>query len=180
MQELIQIKMLKYFLVNPYQEVYLTELSKILKISTFATKKNAEILLREGLINDERKANLRYFKAGINSPFFKYLKIAFSIDLLLKSGLLDFLRENIPNLSSIVLFGSTAKGLDTIESDIDILIVGQKKQLNLTRFEKELGREITIHTFSWSEWNEKARTDKPFYFEVISHGIPIFGELPII
>lgn len=180
MQELTFLKMLKFFLENPYEEVYLRELAKKLKLSTFAIKKYADFLVKEDLIKEERRANLMYFKANINSIFFKQLKIAFSINIILKSGLLDFLKQNLANVSSIVLFGSMAKGEDSKESDIDILIIGKEKYLDLKKFEEKIGNEITLHIFSWSEWNENAEHNKAFYFDVISYGVPLHGEVPLV
>ena len=179
MQELKFIRFVKFFLENPYDEVYLRELSKKLKISAFATKKYADILIKEDLILEERKANLRYFKANINSLFFKQLKISNNINQIQKAGLIEFLKENIQNLSSISVFGSVSKGEDNKESDLDILVIGKSKHLRLSKFDDKLNKEINLHVFSWSEWNKKAKEDSPFYYEVISSGIPLYGILPI-
>lgn len=179
MQESKFIKFVEFFLVNPYKEAYIRELSKKLKISPFATKKYADILVREGLILDEKRANLRYLKANTNNLFYKHLKVSYSLRQLLKSGLIEFLKNNLVNITSIVLFGSLAKGNDTDESDIDILIIGKQKHLSLSKFEDELDKEITLHFFSWSEWNSKAKEDHPFYYEIINYGIPLYGELPL-
>ena len=180
MENLILIKLTKFFLENPYKEMYLRELAKKLKISPYAIKKYADLLVKENIIKDEKKANLRYFRANINNLFFRHLKIAFNINLIIKSELIDFLKEKLANISSIVLFGSAAKGQDTKKSDLDILVIGKKKYLNLEKIEEKIDKEITLHVFSWSEWKNKMEKDKAFYFEIISHGIPLFGELPII
>ena len=105
MREQIPLKILKFFLENPYDEVYLRELAKKLKISPFAVKMYIDFLVREDLVKEERKANLRYFKANINNLFFKHLKISFNINSLLKSGVIEFIKNNLANVSSIVLFG---------------------------------------------------------------------------
>lgn len=179
MQELKLLETLKFFLENPYDEVYLRQLAKKLSLSVFAIKKYADLLVKENLILEERKANLRYFKANIGNLFFKHLKIAFNIGLLMKSGLIHFINENLANVSSIVLFGSMAKGEDDKQSDIDILIIGKEKSLNLNKFEEKIGKEITLHIFSWSEWNKQEEENRAFYLEVILYGIPLYGELPL-
>ena len=179
MQEFPPFRALKFFMENPYQEVYLRQLAKELKLSAFATKKYADILVKESLLKEERKANLRYFRANVSNLFFRHLKIAFSINFLLKLGLLEFLKEKIPNVSSIILFGSVAKGEDDKSSDVDILVIGKRVHVDMTAFE-EKSRRINLHVFSWSEWNRKAKNDMAFYFEVISHYIALFGELPLI
>lgn len=179
MHELKFIKFVEFFLLNPYKEFYIRELAKKLKISPFATKKYADILVKECLILEEKKANLRYLKANINNLFYKHLKVSYSIRQLLKSGLIDFLKNNLANVTSIILFGSIAKGEDSDESDVDILIIGKQKHLSLNEFQNKLGKKITLHFFSWSEWNSKAKEDHPFYYEIISYGIPLYGVLPL-
>lgn len=180
MQELKLTQLLKFFLDNPYKEFYLRELAKKLKISPFAIKKYADFLLKESIITEEKKANLRYFKANISNLFFKYLKISANIREILKSELIEFLKKEIPNCSSIILFGSLAKGEDDENSDIDLLVIGKEKHLRLTNIEEKTGREIKPHILSWNDWNKKAKEDTPFYFEVINQGIPLYGELPLI
>mgnify|MGYP001565452088 FL=1 len=179
MQELKFIKFAEFFLANPYKEIYLRELARTLKISPFATKKYADILVKEGLILEEKRANLRYLKANVANLFYKHLKISCNIRQLLKSGLVEFLKSNLANVTSIILFGSLAKGEDSKESDIDILIIGKQKPLSLNKFENKLNKETTLHFFSWSEWNDKAKEDHPFYYEIITHGVPLYGELPL-
>ncbi len=180
MKEIIIIKVVEFFLENPFREVYLRQLAKELKLSPYATKKYVDLLARENLIISQKKANLRYLRANNSSLFFKHLKIALNIKKLLDSRLIGFLKDKISNLSSIVLFGSLAKGDDTEESDIDIVIIGASKRLNLVQFEETLGKEINTHVFSWSEWKRKMKEDSPFYYEVTIYGIPLYGELPII
>lgn len=180
MQELTFINLVKFFLENPYEEYYLRELAKKLKLSPFAIKKYCDILVREDIIKEERKANLRFFCANASSLFFKQLKISFNINLILKCGLLNFLKENIANVSSIILFGSMAKGEDSKESDVDILVIGKEKYLNLEKIEEKLDKKINLHILSWSEWNKNAENNKAFYFDVITYGIPLYGELPLV
>ena len=174
------IRIVAYFLENPYEEVYLRELAKKLKLSPFVIKKYADILVNEGIIQEERKANLRYFRANMRNLFFKHLKIAHSINMLTKSGLIHFLKQEIANLSSIVLFGSMAKGEDDRKSDVDLIIIGKEKHLPLSAFEEKIGKKINEHTFLWSRWNKEAKINRAFYFDVIAHGIPLHGELPIV
>jgi predicted nucleotidyltransferase len=183
MRDLIVIRMAEFFFENPYQDFYLRELAKKLKISPFATKKYADLLIKESLIKEERKANLRYFRANMNSLFFRQLKIAFSMRALAESGLMEFLKENLQAVSSITLFGSMAKGEDDQDSDVDLLIigkVGKDRPLDTSGFEDKIGKRITTHVFSWSEWNRQATGNKAFYSDVISHGMPLYGERPIV
>lgn len=179
MQELKFIKFVEFFLTNPYKEFYIRELAKKLSLSPFATKKYSDILVKEKFILEDKRANLRYLKANVSNLFYKHLKISYNIREIINSGLVEFIKNSVANVTSIILFGSFAKGENDDKSDIDLVVIGKEKYLDLNKFENNMNREITIHFFSWSEWNEKAKKDNPFYYEVINYGIPLYGQLPL-
>ncbi len=180
MQEMLFLKTMQYFLENTYKEVYLRELAKILRISPFAVKKYASLLLKEGLIIEERKAHLLYFKANIHNQFYKQLKISWNIQRILKVNLLQNIQNNFTAISSIVLFGSVAKGEDDEKSDIDLLIIGKAKHSDFSECEKKLGRAINEHSMLWSEWKKNYEENRAFYHDIIAYGIPLYGELPLV
>lgn len=180
MEKILFFNIIKFFTESPYQEIYLRQLAKKLKLSPFATKKYADLLIQENLILEERKANLRYFKANTQGLFYKHLKIALNINKIEKSNLIKFIKEKVSNVSSIILFGSMARGEDEKNSDIDLVVIGKDKYLDLSKFEEILDKEINIHSFNWAEWNKQAKNNTAFYNDVISHGLPLYGELPII
>ncbi len=180
MEDFKFIKFTKYFLENPYDEVYLREIAKKVNLSPSASKKYADILVKKKIIIEEKKSNLRLFRANNPNLFYKSLKKANSINKILNSGILNELLEKSINITSVVLFGSVAKGEDSFESDIDILVIGKKGEFREEKFEKKLDKSIQLHFFSWKDWNKKFKEDNPFYYEVINQGIPIFGELPLI
>jgi uncharacterized protein len=179
MRNIIGLKVLNFFLENPYEEVYLRELAKMLNLSPSAVKKYVDLLVKENLAIDGKRANLRLLKANHDDLFYKHLKIAFNVKSLSTSGLIEFIEKEVTNISSIVLFGSMARGENDDKSDIDILVVGKHKLLKLNNFEKNLNRNISVHIFSWSEWKKKSNTDQGFYYDIIVHGIPLYGELPL-
>lgn len=171
---------LKYFFLNPYQEIHLRELSRKTQISVYSTKHVVDELIKENMLIEKREGNMRYLKANIENHFFRYLKIAFSVKKIIESGIISHLIENIPAVSSIVLFGSTAIGEDDKKGDIDILVIGQRKVINLSKFEEKTGKEINLITMKWSEWREHTKNDKAFYREIITNGIVLYGSLPVI
>ncbi len=172
------LRFLAFFMDNPYGEVYLREAAKRMGLSPFAVKKYAEMLLRDGLIVEDRRANLRYFKANADSQSLRHLKIARSLDAVKRGGLVEGIVDAVPNVSAIVLFGSVARGTDDLGSDLDLLIIGSKGRVDWEQYEGRLGREVNAHFFTWDEWKRKAAEDAPFYREVVRYGIPLHGEMP--
>jgi predicted nucleotidyltransferase len=173
-------KILKYFYENPNEEIYLRELAKKLKISTFSVKKYLDGLVSENMVVEHRKGKMRIFKANTNNLPLRHLKIAYNLSQITKSGLIEHLKEKIPLLISIVIYGSVSRGEDTKGSDLDILIIGKNVQLNLSKYKKSLGREITLLIYKPSEWKNKARENRGFYQNVITDGIAVYGNLPLI
>lgn len=172
---LLVLDALKFFIENPYEEIYLRGFSKKLKISVNSAQRFLNLFLKEELVKEERKANLRYFKANLDSIVFRNIKITFSLKEIQDSGLLDFLKSNFSN---VVLFGSVAKGIDERTSDLDLVCIGKQKIL-LQGFEKKLNKIINVKFFTFNEWKKTKEKNKAFYQDVISEGINLIGEMPI-
>lgn len=175
------IEILTFFFENPYEELHLRAISKRTKISIFSVKKSVDALISLNLLKERRVGRMRYIKANVDNLFFKYLKIAFNLKEILDSGIIEYLAETIPGLFSVVLFGSVAKGEDDENSDLDLLIIGQHtRRIDLKKFEERIGKEIKPIIMKWSEWKKEARKNRAFYLEVITTGICLYGNLPVV
>jgi len=175
--KLLILKALSFFIENPYEEIHLREFSRKTKISLNSAQRFLSLFLEKGLIKEERKANLRYFKANLDNIVFKHIKITYSINTLQNSGLVEELSKNF---HSVILFGSTAKGIDERKSDIDLVCIGDKKTFDLRMYEQILGKEINAHFFSIPEWKKQKQNNKAFYIDIISTGINLIGNMPIV
>jgi len=174
------MKIMQYFFNNPYEQIHLRELSRKAKISIYSTKKIADNLVNQKILIEKRQGNQRYLKPNMENIFFKQLKIAFSIEKIQESNILEFLEGKIPAISSITLYGSTAQGKDDEKSDIDLLIIGQKTKIDVSKYEKKIKKEINLLIMKWSEWRTHAKQDKPFYREIVKDGIALLGDIPVI
>jgi len=173
-------RILNHFFDYPYEEIHLRELSRKTDVSIYSVKHIVDELVKKNILTEKKQGNMRYIKANIENQFLRYLKIAFSIKKIIESGIISYLNENISAISSIILFGSVAKGEDDKKSDIDILAIGQRKTINLSKYEEKLGKDINIICMKWSEWREHAKEDKAFYKEVTTGGIVLYGNMPVI
>jgi len=174
---LLVLEALEFFIKNPYKEIHLREFSRNLKISPNSSQRFLNLFLKKEFIKEERKANLRYFRANLENLIFKHIKIVFSLQELKDSGLI---REFLDKFSNLVLFGSMAKGLDDKTSDIDLVGISKEKNINLGRLEEKLGRQINLHLFSPAQWKMQKNQNEPFYQDVIIDGINLIGEVPVI
>jgi predicted nucleotidyltransferase len=180
MQEFKFIEFVRFFLENPYQEVYLREVAKKQKISPFAAKKYTDRLVKEGILVEERKANLRYLKLNIGNITARHLKVSLNLKKISDSGLVEHIKEKVKGVSSIVLYGSIARGEDDKKGDMDLVVIGQDKFFECYDFEKKIGKKIEVHSHSWKNWKKQAKENRAFYLDVVTHGISLYGELPVV
>lgn len=179
-QKITQLKILRLFLNNPYERYYLREASRILNISPMTVKRALDLLVNGRLLVKEEFKNQILYKANMNSAAFKHLKISYNLAFIEEKDLVDYLRERLTGLSSVVLYGSFAKGENDEKSDIDLLAIAlspKKKDLELTEY---LGRETSLTVFSPSEWKAQAKKNRAFYLEVITEGIVLLGTRPVV
>ncbi|PIU20926.1 MAG: hypothetical protein COT15_05010 [Candidatus Diapherotrites archaeon CG08_land_8_20_14_0_20_34_12] len=173
-------KILLFLADHPYTEFYLREIAKKCSTVPSNAKKILDHLVKANLIIRGKKANLTMFKANLNSPLVKQIKICYSINSIDQSQIIEEIKNKL-EAKSILLFGSTSKGEDDENSDIDLLAITKNpKKIDLSTYEEKIGKRINLIVYSFVEWQKKAKEDKPFYENVILDGIALFGEKPVI
>lgn len=147
----VRIIILEYLFFNK-KETYLREISKELKLSTSAIKRELDNLLDLGLINKQKN------KITLNksNPIIEDLK-----NIFLKTDSINYpIKEGLKKLNTkfILIFGSFAKGNYNSESDVDLLVIGDVKQKEafklLKPIEKKIKREINPVVWTLKELSE--------------------------
>jgi len=149
------------------------EIERNTDLSIGSISKYAKLLEKEKLILIENMPNAKYVTANIDNQRFRKLKRLFNISILYESGLVDDIDRKLrPN--AIVLFGSFGNGDDTERSDIDICVVGgRKNSYNSKKYEKTLKRDISI-----MHLRNLNRSSKEFKDELVN-GFVLGGYLAI-
>lgn len=178
-QEYAGFRVLRAFLDEPGREIHVRDAAKVSKVSPGSAKKYLDTFYKENLLLRRKHANLLLYRGNLENPAFRQMKVAHSIQNLLKCGLVDYLVSNL-SPSSITLFGSIARGEDDAKSDVDLFIIAKRREVDLTKFERKLNRKINLITYDSRTWEKKAKGDKPFYDDVTLEGISLHGELPVI
>ena len=164
---------LNYFFINENSSFYINELAKILNIDVSNLYKILTKLEREGLLLSEFKGKERYFSLNRNFPLLnaykEIVKKTIGLPVILKKNLEDF-----SEIEHIYIYGSYAKGNFSQTSDIDIIVIGNIKRLEISKvfskLEKEFGREFNYIIFSPEEFIRKKNSD-PFLIDVFSNKI---------
>jgi len=142
-QKYSRYKILEQFFDFPRKDFQMRELSRKTKIAQPSIMNHLKELLNEKLIIKEKKGIYPTYKSNRDNELFKTYKKLNLILRIKQSNLLDDIYDSCqPN--SVILFGSSSKGEDIEESDIDLFIQAKEKKLNLKKYEKVLKRKVTL------------------------------------
>ena len=179
-QKVIQLKVLAHFFNNPNEVFYLRELARLLKISPMTVKRALDVLVGDRLIIREKVKNQILYRANIENQAFRFAKISYNLAWLEKNNIVEDLLDKIPGISSIVLYGSYAKGENDKHSDLDLLLISPKRKIDTREISRKLGVEMNIMSFTSLQWTKQAQGNRAFYLDVITEGIVLFGSRPVV
>lgn len=121
---------------DKFLDLSIRDIAKKSGLSKSTIQNKIAELTKEGIL-----AERRAFSASVYAKFFKTW---YYINKIQSSGLVSFLVESYAP-SSIILFGSFAKGESVATSDIDIFIESTKdSKVDFSKFEKKLKHEIHL------------------------------------
>jgi len=136
-------KLLKVFLGSPTESFRLRELSRLSGISPLSVVNYLKEFEKEELIKKYEKRKIPFYQAARdNEKFILYKKISIIYELN-DSGVVSYLWDKL-SPDAVILYGGYAKGESTEESDIDLFLICKEKHLDLSEFEKKLGRKIHL------------------------------------
>ncbi len=140
-----ELNILKLFLEEPTREFNVREIARILKIAPATASSKLKTLEKKGLLKVRKERLLDLYKANSEEEFYKDLKIFYNIRKLKESGLIKELNRFYLK-PTIIFFGSGSKGEDTLDSDLDLLVISEKTKdfLDKKIFEEKLNRKIQL------------------------------------
>ncbi|MCD6233185.1 nucleotidyltransferase domain-containing protein [bacterium] len=164
-------KILNLLFLNEKEKFYINELSKLIKEDPANVYKKLIELKKEGLLSDEFQGKERYFFLNKRYPFLKEYKKIILKGLGFEKVLKEKLKK-IKEIDSVYVFGSYAKDKLSLESDIDLLIVGNFDTLKLQKVLLEIqrlsGREINSVELTKKEFQKRKKEKDPFLEDIFS------------
>ena len=145
-----QLEIIRFLFLKAGMSFNARALATALDVSQPAISKAIPSIRKHGIINTQKDKDSGRWLIELNrdEPWVMELKRADNLRLVYESGLSGFLEQEFPG-GTIILFGSFSRGDDTVESDIDIAIIGRKeKEVRLETYEKILGKRIVINFYS--------------------------------
>ncbi len=164
-----RIEILKLFLFNPEKRYYMRQISKLSEQSIRGVQREIDKLKKIGLLEESIEGNRNYYRVNKNCPIYEELKRIF----LKTAGLGETLRKHLEKAKDIkiaFIYGSIARGEESVSSDIDLLVIGSigAKKLSglLSKSKKELSREVNYAVYSIQEYRKRIKKNDHFLKEV--------------
>ena len=166
-----RVRILSLFMLHPASEFYLREIARRLDLPPHAVTQETKRLTEIGLLIREPRGNNVYFRVNRDFPIFPELKAI----ILRTVGIGDRLREALTqegDIDAAFIYGSYAKGGESLESDVDIFIVGDIPPRRLTpilsQLEEEIGRELNATIFTREEISRRMNNGDHFVSSVMA------------
>jgi predicted nucleotidyltransferase len=171
-------KLLKIFLSDPDHSFYTKEISRNTGIGSGTVNNFLKNIHKDNILTKEIVGNVHLYHLNNELELVKQLKI-FNILLEFKKNKLtdEFLRED-DSIISLILYGSYANGENDSKSDIDLLIlVNKKKQFinTIQKLENKIKKVISLQIMTISDWQKLKEKDKIFFESILQNHIVLYG-----
>lgn len=167
-------EILKLFFKDSDREFYFREIAASLNKEPGAIQNYVNSLVEQGVLKDERKGNMRFFKLNKNHPIYEEIKSIVSKTVGIEYKLKKLVSA-LPKTEYAFIFGSIARGKEYGDSDIDLLLIGKVNQDFLTekisKLQSELSREINYQIYTKDEVVKKLTEKNEFFINIFSEPI---------
>lgn len=165
---------------HPNRSFSVREFAKFSNLSPAMAGRALEYMKNEGIVTLKQIGRTYQYKADLSSPLCRHWKILINLQKISASGLAEKAKKTMPDIFSILVYGSMARGTNDEKSDVDLLIISHSPQKLPPDFLGALGGDVNISLLSLLQWKKKAGEDKVFYDNVIYDSIVLYGEKPVI
>jgi|TARA_Y100000310_G_C20642108_1_gene794569 predicted nucleotidyltransferase len=171
-------KILECFYRNRYKQLYFSEILRETKLTQNTTLKHLKSLQENNLIQSTKETAHTFYKINNKNPqiyalfsYFDY-KVFNELPSERKRAITDFLNALKTKPIISLIFGSTAKKTFTKESDIDVLLIFNKKETKQEKLRKDIeattGFNIQTFIIDYEYFKEQLITEED---KVIIHAI---------
>ena len=146
----LQNEIFRLFCIKAGESLNHRGIARLLEVSPTAVAKALPLLEKEKLLvsNKMREFNFVSVKFNRENQGAIEMKRVENLRFIYEKRLNSYMEECFPGCT-IILFGSYAHGEDTIDSDIDLAVIGSKpKNVKFSKFEKVLERKINLNFYS--------------------------------
>jgi predicted nucleotidyltransferase len=155
-------KILDFLVQNPGKEYLSTEIQGGTRASKAGTNFALRDLIKAGLAKREKRGKFYLYSLDFSSPMIKQVKVLKAVISL--SPLIKKIRKQA---KKVILYGSTSRGEDTKDSDIDLFVVTNMPEGVENVIKKQaIGKRIQLTMKTPLQYVEMETTDSIFYKEI--------------
>jgi predicted nucleotidyltransferase len=160
-----------YILEHPNEIVKVVDIAKTLKVNKGSVSLTVKMLEKEGILENRRVV--------MKNPTVKALKILINIQKLVNTDAIGILKRSA---LAAGVYGSSVKGTDTEDSDIDLWIkpkikISSLDSVKLSRkLDETLGKEVQLLVLDKDKINSIKIGSRNFYNSLLFDSIILFGD----
>ena len=177
-----QSQVLRWLFGQPERSYHLSELRRLTQLGSASLQRELNRLTDAGVLLSEHVGNQRRFQANPKSPVYPELLSLTRKTLGIAPSLREALQPIAERLHLAFIYGSVAKQTDTAQSDIDLMLVGDKLGLAeilplLLPLETQLGRKINPNCYTPTEYAKRLSEPDSFLNRVLAQPtLPLIGD----
>jgi len=167
---------LSHFFLNPEGSFYLRQLARVLNQPVTPLRRELQALERIGLLGSRREDSQRRYSLNVSFPLYEELRAIF----VKTTGVVPAIREGlqgVPGVRHAFVYGSWARGDARPASDVDVMVVGEASESDLSRafrdLEARLGREINYSLYPEAEIAAR-KGEKGGFIDTVLSGPKVF------
>jgi predicted nucleotidyltransferase len=166
----VRVRLMTLFLLHPDVGYHARELSRQVDANYSAIWKELKNLEQVGLLFSENSMGRKVYRLNTAFPIMPELR-----NIILKTaGAGDLIRQALDDVAGIeaaFIYGSFAGGEPDMQSDLDLMIIGEiglsELSSSIAAIEEELARPINYIIYSHEEWKSKVKERDPFIINVL-------------
>jgi predicted nucleotidyltransferase len=169
----VQQRVLGLLFGQPRRSFQGAEIIRLAESGTGAVHRELQRLGHSGLVTVTSVGSQKFYQANHKSPVYRELQGLVRKTVGIQGTLAEALAPVAEHIHTAFVFGSFAKGKETANSDIDLMVIGSRLEypelyLALERAEKVLSRPINPHLMSATEWKKKLADRNHFVVKVLA------------
>jgi predicted nucleotidyltransferase len=166
----VRVRLMTIFLLHPDVGFHVRELSRQIDANYSAIWKELKNLEQVGLLSSENSMGRKVYRLNTAFPIMPELR-----KIILKTvGAGDLIRnalDDVGGIEAAFIYGSFAGGEPDMESDLDLMIIGEiglsELSSSIAAIEEQLARPINYIIYSQEEWKSKVEEGDPFILNVM-------------
>lgn len=165
-------KILGLLLLHPEVHYHVREIARLTNTAAGSLHRELAKLAKAHVLLREVSGNQVYYQANTSFPIFEELA-----SILRKtSGLVDVLANTLAPLAGKIIaafiFGSVARGTETMGSDVDVMLIGEVKFAEVVKAlhpaQAIIKREINPKVYKRREWKKLVNNKESFVQEILN------------